>query len=88
MLGHLTDVDLAAFFKRCQTGLAEDGIIVVKENTSSTGTREFDNTDSSYTRPKQLLVDIIGVAGLTIVKEEKQTGFPKDIYDVWMYVLR
>ena len=88
VLGHLTDVDLAAFFKRCQSGLAANGIIVVKENTSSTGAREFDNTDSSYTRPKQLLVDIMGVAGLTIVKEEKQTGFPKDIYDVWMYVLR
>lgn len=88
VLGHLTDVDLTKFFKRCQSALAENGIIVVKENTASSNTREFDENDSSFTRPKQLLVDIIQVAGLTIVREEKQTGFPKNIYDVWMFALR
>ena len=35
VLGHLTDDDLVAFFKRCAKGLAPGGLIFVKENNAA-----------------------------------------------------
>lgn len=57
-LGHLSDVDLVAFLKRCKGSLREGGrsLIVVKENlcrddTENRGPRTvFDEEDSSLTR--------------------------------------
>ena len=88
VLGHLTDEDLVDFFKRCQKGLAVNGIVVVKENFTSSGEVEFDDQDSSYTRPRSLLIELLNKSGLQIIKEEKQKGFPKDIYDVRMFACR
>lgn len=87
VLGQLTDDDLVAFFKRCKTGLADGGIIMVKENVTSTTDPEFDKQDSSYTRPKEQLVSLLKTAGLTILAEQKQKRFPKELYDVWMFAL-
>lgn len=88
VLGHLTDKDFVLFFQRCKSGLAPDGIIIVKENTISRKDKDFDELDSSYTRPACELKDLFTKSELTIIKEEKQKGFPKDIYDVYMYALR
>ena len=88
VLGHLTDSDLVDFFKRCQAGLSPEGIIVIKENVAPAETRDFDEDDSSFTRPKQLLVDLILKSGLTIVKEQKQKGFPKGLYEVYMFAMK
>lgn len=85
VLGHLTDDDLVKFFQRCQRGLAEGGLVIVKENCGSKPDTVFDDTDSSYTRPKSEYVRLIEAAGLKILNEEKQTGFPKHIFDVWMF---
>lgn len=56
-LGHLSDADLVAFFRRCKQALrdAERSLIVVKENLCSDGEdgsagTVFDESDSSLTR--------------------------------------
>jgi len=87
VLGHLTDDDLVTFLVRCQKGLAPNGIIFLKENISS-GNVEFDETDSSYTRPRQLMIDLIRKAQLKVLKEEKQKQFPSGIYEVRMFALQ
>ena len=87
VLGQLTDDDLVAFFIRCRQGLTEGGMLFVKENISS-ATVEFDEKDSSYTRPRQAFVDLMRKAGLKVLKEEKQKQFPNDIYEVRMFALQ
>ncbi|XP_050389359.1 N-terminal Xaa-Pro-Lys N-methyltransferase 1-A [Patella vulgata] len=88
VLGHLKDKHLIDFFKRCKSALSPNGMIIVKENTASDTERDFDSSDSSFTRPRREFVDLITQSGLTIVKEEKQKGFPKGVYDVFMFALR
>lgn len=88
VLGHLTEDHLVNFFKRCQKGLAPNGIMVVKENVSGTKDTEFDDLDSSFTRSKESYVQAIKDSGFTILKEEKQKGFPKGLYGVFMFALQ
>lgn len=88
VLGHLTEEHLVEYFKRCRVGLTPDGIIAVKENVSSSGETEFDNLDSSYTRSKEDYVNAMKKAGMTILKEERQKGFPKGLYTVFMFALK
>jgi len=50
-VGHLTDAQLVGFLERCKSVLnPEWGLIVVKENNSTSGGDDFDETDSSITR--------------------------------------
>ena len=56
-LGHLSDADLVAFFRRCKSALRDPkrSVIVVKENVCAdafggTARTEFDEEDSSLTR--------------------------------------
>ncbi len=50
-VGHLTDNQLVECLRRCKTAMTpETGLIVVKENLSTSGTDYFDETDSSVTR--------------------------------------
>lgn len=50
-LGHLTDEQLVRFLALCKTVLTPaTGLIVVKENLSTSATDVFDSTDSSVTR--------------------------------------
>nr|KAG5710597.1 hypothetical protein BaRGS_013243 [Batillaria attramentaria] len=88
VLSHLRDDDLVAFFNRCKAGLAENGVIVVKENTVMGDEILFDETDSSFTRPKEHMVRLFERSGLQILRAEKQKGFPKDILAVYMYALQ
>ncbi|KZS17119.1 N-terminal Xaa-Pro-Lys N-methyltransferase 1 [Daphnia magna] len=81
VLGHLTDEDLISFLRRCKLGLKPRGLIVLKENLTSSGEVEMDNTDSSVTRPHALVVELIKKAGLRIIKEQKQQRFPSDLYE-------
>ena len=60
--------------------------MVVKENVSKN--LEFDDLDSSYTRPLSLLKDLIHRSGFRIIKEEKQKKFPKDLFEVRMLALQ
>ncbi|KAF7731771.1 hypothetical protein EC973_008286 [Apophysomyces ossiformis] len=86
VLGHLTDDDLVAFFKRCVEGLKPNGLIGVKENNSSTD-YVVDEEDSSVTRPNEALKRIFERAGLELVKEQAQQGLPAGLFTVRMYML-
>ncbi|XP_076069990.1 N-terminal methyltransferase [Oratosquilla oratoria] len=88
VLGHLTDTDLTDFFTRMAGALKVNGVIVVKENVSSSGEVEKDDEDSSVTRPLPLLKRIISRAGLCITKDVKQKNFPKGLYEVRMMCLK
>jgi protein N-terminal methyltransferase len=49
-LGHLTDSQLTTYLVKCQKVLKTDGLIIVKENMSTSGGDVFDEVDSSVTR--------------------------------------
>jgi protein N-terminal methyltransferase len=71
-------------FRRC---LKKNGVIVVKENVTSSGKTEVDKTDSSVTRPLRVLSQLFSKAGLKQLTSTKQRGFPKGLYPVHMFAL-
>ena len=62
-------------------------MIGVKENTASKEAL-FDEEDSSITRPNEALKSLFEQAGLEVIKEEVQKGFPQGLFPVRMYMLR
>lgn len=87
VLGHLTDGDFVDFFTRCQKGLSPNGLIFVKENITKTGV-DLDSQDNSVTRSDKKLKDLFAKSHLTVLEEEVQKNFPKELYRVKMYALR
>lgn len=49
-LGHLTDAQLQTYLEKCAKALVEGGLVVVKENLSTSGEDRFDELDSCVTR--------------------------------------
>ncbi|KAK3351146.1 alpha-N-methyltransferase NTM1 [Neurospora tetraspora] len=91
-VGHLTDEQLVAYLQRCKSALSEDGLIVIKENTTVLGNDEFDQEDSSVTRGEATFQKVFQKAGLKVVKAEFQKGFPQTrtmkLLPVRMYALK
>ncbi|KAK9445370.1 DUF858 domain protein [Metarhizium brunneum] len=92
-LGHLTDEQLVRFLALCKTVLTPaTGLIVVKENLSTSATDVFDSTDSSVTRLDSSFCRIFEEAGLVVVRTELQRGLPERppqrLLPVRMYALR
>ncbi|KAF9196338.1 hypothetical protein BGZ50_000740 [Haplosporangium sp. Z 11] len=81
VLGHLTEEDLIAFFKRCQKGLKPGGLLIIKENNAKTGI-VIDEDDSSMTRSDLVWKDMFQKAGLRLLREEMQKGFPSGLFAV------
>lgn len=73
--------------KRCKQALKPNGIIILKENLSQKEV-EFDEEDSSVTRPRQEYINIIHKAGMHIVKEERQRKFPVGLYEVRLFAFK
>jgi len=88
VIGHLDDVDCVAFLQRCLSGLAEGGVICVKDNTCETEAFMVDCDDSSVTRSLPYMEKVFAEAGCEVVKCEVQRDFPKEIYPVPMFALR
>lgn len=90
-VGHLRDADLVAYLRRCAAGISTpNGLIIVKENLAS-GTEDiFDDQDSSVTRTEAKFKKLFKEAGLVIVKEEVQRGFPANLglFKVKAFALR
>ncbi|GBF88711.1 hypothetical protein Rsub_01610 [Raphidocelis subcapitata] len=84
---YLTDADAVALFERCKTGLAPDGLIVVKENICGEGF-VVDPDDHSLTRSNEYMLELFDKAGLEVVANVKQRNFPKELFDVRQYALR
>lgn len=70
-----------------RNALANNGIIVVKENVTSSGKLEKDELDSSVTRSLKQYLKIFKSANLKRIKQCKQTNFPNGIYPVYMFAL-
>ncbi|KAM3965276.1 N-terminal Xaa-Pro-Lys N-methyltransferase 1 [Aphomia sociella] len=87
VLGNLNDYDLIAFLERCSNSLADNGMIIVKENITSSNEIEYDEDDSSVTRSCELMQKIFHEAQLDIVRCDVQTNFPEDIYPVYMFAI-
>ncbi|KZT09498.1 DUF858-domain-containing protein [Laetiporus sulphureus 93-53] len=94
-LGSLSDTDLVEFLKRSRAALrdASSSVIIVKENCCSDAegggpATEFDETDSSLTRSDQAWKKVFKDAGLRLIRERVQGGFPPGLYVVKMYALR
>ena len=65
-----------------------NGLIIVKENVTSSGDVEMDDIDSSVTRPDSRFHEIFKTASLELIRELPQKKFPQELYDVKMYALR
>ncbi|KAM6986457.1 N-terminal Xaa-Pro-Lys N-methyltransferase 1 [Aplochiton taeniatus] len=87
VIGHLTDDHLVEFLRRCRGGLRPNGLIVVKDNVAYEGMVP-DEVDSSVCRDLNLVKTLVGRAGLTVVLQEQQMDFPKELYQVHTLALR
>ncbi|OSX65299.1 hypothetical protein POSPLADRAFT_1039033 [Postia placenta MAD-698-R-SB12] len=94
-LGSLSDADLVSFLKHSQAALRDPakGLIIVKENCCTDAddggpSTVYDETDSSLTRSDLAWKNVFSEAGLRVVHEQVQRGFPSGLYTVKMYALR
>ncbi|XP_053602494.1 N-terminal Xaa-Pro-Lys N-methyltransferase 1-A-like [Plodia interpunctella] len=87
VLGYLTDDDLVSYLIRCKNALAENGVVVIKENVTTSGNVEKDEVDSSVTRSLKQYLKLFKTAHLKRIKQSKQTNFPNGIYPVYMFAL-
>ncbi|UNI19626.1 Protein N-terminal methyltransferase [Purpureocillium takamizusanense] len=92
-LGHLTDEQMVEYLKLCKTVLKPgSGVIVIKENLSTTDVDVFDDEDSSVTRQDATFRHIFEEAGLKLVRTDLQRGFPEmppvTLLPVRMYALK
>ncbi|KAJ4150424.1 hypothetical protein LMH87_011176 [Akanthomyces muscarius] len=92
-LGHLTDAQLVQYLRRCKEALVpETGVIVIKENLSTSGEDVFDPVDSCVTRQEETWKRLFEEAGLRIVRHEPQRGLPETgahrLLPVMMYALK
>lgn len=88
VLGHLTDADLANFFKRCISSLKPNGCIVIKENCAPNDDFRIDSVDSSVTRSLRITKNIVDLVGLRIIKIAKQNNFIPGLFPVYMLACR
>jgi protein N-terminal methyltransferase len=91
-VGYLADEQLVECLIRCKEALTEQGIIVLKENLSTSLEEEdmFDEADGGVTRTDGKFRSLFKNAGLEILKSEEQMGFPKrlGLLPVRLYALR
>ncbi|XP_064003353.1 N-terminal Xaa-Pro-Lys N-methyltransferase 2 [Pogoniulus pusillus] len=85
--GYLTDKDLLHFLIRCQNGLKDNGVIILKDNVAREGC-VLDCLDSSVIRDLNIIHSLIEMSGLTILREERQEGFPEQCVPVWMLAMQ
>ncbi|XP_062816009.1 N-terminal Xaa-Pro-Lys N-methyltransferase 1 [Anolis carolinensis] len=87
VIGHLTDEHLTAFLKRCRQGLRPNGLIVIKDNMAQEGV-VLDDVDSSVCRGLDVVLGLVRRAGLRLLAQEQQQGFPDEIYHVHTLAMR
>ncbi|XP_065266182.1 N-terminal Xaa-Pro-Lys N-methyltransferase 2 [Emys orbicularis] len=85
--GYLTDKDLLEFLIRCQNGLKDNGIVILKDNVAREGCI-MDPLDSSVIRDLSILQSLVEKSGLTILQQERQEGFPEQCVPVWMLAMQ
>lgn len=88
VLGHLSDDDLIAFFKRCIQGLSPNGCIILKENVTVNGDFCIDNVDSSVTRSLKRIKFILESANLRVIKIIKQQHVIDGLFPIYTIACR
>ena len=71
-----------------RAGLKRNGIVVVKENITSSGEVEIDDQDSSVTRTDGRFHYTFDAANLEVIRELPQKKLPQELYNVKMYAMR
>lgn len=71
-----------------RNGLKPNGLIVLKENVSGTYGFQLDEKDSSLIRSMDLFRKIFELANLDCYRVLKQNHFPKELFSVFMFVLK
>lgn len=84
---YLTDVDFISLFHRAAAGLKPDGLIFVKENICKDGF-VVDKDDSSLTRSNAYMLQLFEQAGVQVLHNVKQRNWPRELFEVRMYVLK
>eukprot|EP01063_Lacrimia_lanifica_P000797 TRINITY_DN1039_c0_g3_i3.p1 TRINITY_DN1039_c0_g3~~TRINITY_DN1039_c0_g3_i3.p1 ORF type:complete len:251 (+),score=102.02 TRINITY_DN1039_c0_g3_i3:554-1306(+) len=84
---YLTDADFVTFIQRALKSLRPNGIIFIKENTSSSGFI-VDKDDSSLTRNDGHYRHLIAEGGGEVVKHAQQQDFPEELFKVFMYAVK
>ncbi|CAH0585780.1 unnamed protein product [Chrysodeixis includens] len=87
VIGHIKDYDLIDVLERCRVSLNDNGVIIIKENVTTSKTIDYDEDDSSVTRPMALLETLFREAKLKIIKQVIQEGFPEGLYPVYTFAL-
>lgn len=90
-VGHITDVQLVEYLKRCRDALTENGIMVIKENNwTNNGKDDYDDLDSSVTRTDNKFKQLFKEAGMNLITSEIMSGVPKhmNLLPVRSYALR
>lgn len=89
VVGHFTDVDFLKVLKRCRAALREGGVVVVKDNVVAEGDGAFkvDSEDSSMTRSLAYFRSLFSHAGVRVVHQVQQDGFPGELFPVYMFAL-
>lgn len=84
-------MDLIKLLRRSRSALKEGGLVVVKDNVVPVGDGEgafkVDSEDSSLTRSLGYLRSLFNQAGVTVVHQKQQEGFPGSIFPVYMFAL-
>lgn len=86
-LGQVPDDALVEFFMKASQKLVQGGLIIVKENQSTSDDDIFDEQDSSVTRTDTKFRHIFERAGLRLLLTSTQKGMPKGLFPVRMYAL-
>ena len=79
--------DFIALLSRLKRALKPGGIIVIKDNVGGEGC-ELDSEDSSVMRNNDQLEEIFRLAGVNVLQNQLQIGFPQDLQPVRLYALQ
>ncbi|ODV95376.1 hypothetical protein PACTADRAFT_33944 [Pachysolen tannophilus NRRL Y-2460] len=86
--GQLPDNDFLKWLDNCKKAIQENGLLVIKENNSTSDTDIFDEVDSSKTRTDENFRKLFKKAGWKLISTDKQKGLPKELLPVRMYALK
>ena len=88
VVGYLTDEHLISFFQRCQRCLRPNGVVILKDNISSSDNFILDDEDASIVRCLKHMKSVIARSGLEIVSDERVKGYPTSLLPVYLFALR
>ncbi|CAH0388767.1 unnamed protein product [Bemisia tabaci] len=88
VMQNVVDEDVVKFLKKCKLILNERGIIVLKENVTSSDEDDIDTSDSTITRSCKSYNRLFKEAKLHCFRTKVQRKFPKELYSVMMFATK